>query len=170
MTQTASPGWAAIITQHLHRTYRSIIPEGQRVLELGCGEGDLLAALKPSVGFGVELDPEMVRRAERRHPELRFIAADAEDVALDRKFDYIILSDLVNGLWNVQKLFDNLGPLCLPSTRVVINTYSRLWELPLAGVKRLKLASPVLGKNWLTVQDLSNMLYLSGFELIRHWE
>ena len=156
--------------EHLHRTYRSIIPAGQRVLELGCGEGDLLAALRPSIGFGVELDPETVQRAERRHPELRFILADAENITLDEKFDYIILSDLVNGLWNVQKLFDDLGRLCLPSTRVIINTYSRVWELPLAGVKRLKLANPVLGQNWLTVEDLSNMLYLSGFELIRHWQ
>lgn len=164
------PGMGGYYHEHLHRTYRSIIPEGQRVLELGCGEGDLLAALRPSIGFGVELDPEKVQRAERRYPELRFIVADAEEITLERKFDYIILSDLVNGLWNVQKLFDDLRPWCLPSTRVVINTYSRLWELPLAGVKRLKLASPVLGQNWLTVQDLSNMLYLSGFELIRHWE
>jgi SAM-dependent methyltransferase len=156
--------------EHLRRTYRSLIPAGQRVLELGCGDGDLLAALKPSIGLGVDLDPETVQRAQRRHPELRFIAADAEDISLDEKFDYIILSDLVNGLWNVQKLLENLGPLCMPGTRVIVNTYSRVWELPLAGVKRLNLANPVLGRNWLTVEDLSNMLYLSGFEPIRHWQ
>ena len=162
-------GMGGYYHEHLHRTYLSIIPAGRRVLELGCGRGDLLAALKPSIGLGVELDPETVQRAERRHPELRFILADAEDIILDEKFDYIILSDLVNGLWNVQKLFENLGSLCLPSTRVIINTYSRVWELPLAVVKWLKLANPVLGRNWLTVEDLSNMLYLSGFELIRNW-
>jgi hypothetical protein len=32
---------------------RFVIPEGLRVLELGCGTGHLLAALKPSFGLGV---------------------------------------------------------------------------------------------------------------------
>lgn len=163
-------GMGGYYHEHLRRTYGSIIPEGQRVLELGCQEGDLLASLKPSVGLGIDLDKATVEKARLHHPDLRFIVGDVEDITLDDKFDYIILSDLVNGLWNVQNLLENLGRWCSPSTRVIINTYSRVWELPLAGVKRLKLGSPVLGRNWLTVEDLSNMLYLSGFEVIRHWE
>jgi hypothetical protein len=52
---------------------------------------------------------------------------------------------------------------------VIINTYSRLWELPLAAVRRLGLANPSIARNWLTPGDLENMLYLSGFATIRHW-
>ncbi|MGH8458126.1 MAG: glycosyltransferase family 2 protein, partial [Nevskiales bacterium] len=54
-------------------------------------------------------------------------------------------------------------------TRLIINTYSRLWELPLALAQRLNLAKPRLNQNWLTPEDIGNLLHLSGFEVIRHW-
>ena len=82
-------------------------------------------------------------------------------------FDVIILSDLVNELWDVQRVFERLVPLCTARTRLIVNTYSRLWELPLALVRRLGLATPVLGQNWLTTDDVVNMLDLAGFERLR---
>src|ERR1700686_2367420 len=36
------------------RVYQFLVPPGRRVIELGCGEGDLLAALKPARGVGVD--------------------------------------------------------------------------------------------------------------------
>ena len=57
-----------------------------------------------------------------------------------------------------------------PRTRIILNVYSRLWEVPLGVAARLGLSRPRLPQNWLTVGDLSNLLGLAGFELIRHWE
>jgi SAM-dependent methyltransferase len=48
--------------------YRFLVPPGLRVLEIGCGSGDLLAALKPAHGVGVDFSPAMVARAAARHP------------------------------------------------------------------------------------------------------
>src|SRR5919108_4954977 len=52
-----------------HNTIASVasfhIPSGARVLEVGSGNGDLLAALKPSYGFGVDISGEMVRLAQQ---------------------------------------------------------------------------------------------------------
>jgi len=74
-----------------------------RVLELGCWRGDLLAALNPSYGLGIEFCEEVIAEARQRHPAINFLVADVTDLAmLDEKFDYIILSDLVNDLWDVQ--------------------------------------------------------------------
>ena len=61
-----------------------------------------------------------------------------------RTFDVIILSDLVNDLWDVQQVFQTAATLAEPHTRLIINTYSRLWELPLAMTERLHLARPTL--------------------------
>jgi SAM-dependent methyltransferase len=78
---------------------RFYIPEAARVLEIGSGTGYLLAATAPSRGLGIDLSPEMVRLAGRRHPELEFRCMAAENLDLGgEKFDYIILSDLAGFL------------------------------------------------------------------------
>src|SRR5258708_620938 len=127
--------------RRLTEIYQFLIPPGQRVLEMGCGDGDLLASLKPSEGVGVDFSPEMIARARIKHPEPTFILSDAHDAELSGTFDYIVLSDLVNDLWDVERVFEQVGVLCGPQTRVVINTYSRLWELPLAAARQQKLAN-----------------------------
>ena len=156
--------------RRLTEIYQFLIPPGQRVLELGCGEGDLIAALKPSTGVGVDFSPEMIARARNRHPEIEFLLQDVHELNLSGTFDYIIVSDLVNELWDVEAVFELMARVSGPQTRIAINTYSRLWELPLAMVRRVGLANPTIAQNWLTPQDLENMLYLSGFEMIRRWQ
>jgi SAM-dependent methyltransferase len=155
--------------RRLTDVYRFWIAPGLRVLELGCGQGDLLAALQPCVGVGVDFSSEMLDRARQRHPELRFIQADAHTFELAETFDVIILSDLLNDVWDVQRIFERVTLVCEPHTRVLINSYSRLWEPALSVAERLHLATPVLHQNWLTVPDITGLLNLAGFETIRHW-
>ena len=85
-------------------------------------------------------------------------------------FDAIILSDLVNDLWDVQTVFQEVRRLSTPRTRVILNFYSRLWELPLGAASAMKLARPTLHQNWLTVDDTANLLFLADLEVVRAWE
>lgn len=153
--------------KRLKELYLTAIPPGQRVLEIGCGEGDLLAACKPAYGVGVDFSAEMIRRAEKRHPALRFLHTDVHDLSLEDEFDTIILSDVVNDLWDVQAAFKRIASLCTPRTRLIINFYSHVWELPLGIAQRLRLAKPLLPQNWLTVEDVAGLLHLTNFEVIR---
>src|SRR5580698_6769355 len=75
----------------LDKQYRYFIPEGKRVLEIGCGTGDLLAALKPSYGMGVDISPKMIERSQEKYPSLHFYAGAIQDIAIEEKFDYIVL-------------------------------------------------------------------------------
>ncbi len=161
-------GWGGYYHKRLIQIYQYLVAPGQRVLEIGCGMGDLLSALKPSVGLGVDFSEEMVKRARQRHPELHFILADAHELKLNEKFDVIILSDLLNDLWDVQTVFERIASLSEPHTRVIINSYSRLWELPLTLAGKFGFAKPRLYQNWLTVEDITNLLSLADFEVIRH--
>lgn len=146
------------------------MPPGRRIIEIGCAQGDLLAALKPAFGVGVDFSREMTQRATKRHPELRFVRADAHDLNLNEKFDFIILSALVNDLCDVQAVFQQVMKLTTARSRVIINTYSRLWELPLLMARGLGLGRPILFQNWLTVEDITGLLNLANFEVIRYWE
>jgi ubiquinone/menaquinone biosynthesis C-methylase UbiE len=161
---------SAYYHKRLQEIMRFIVPPGQSVLEIGCSKGDLLASLNPSYGVGVDFSNEMIRRATNRHPDLHFIHADVHDLDLEDKFDFVILSDVVNELWDVQSVFEKILAFTTPQSRIIINLYSRLWELPLEIIRKSGLAKPMLLQNWLTVEDIRGLLYLENFEVIRHWK
>ncbi|MGE5374670.1 MAG: methyltransferase domain-containing protein [Bacteroidota bacterium] len=151
----------------LREIYRFHVNPNQKVLEVGCAEGHLLAALHPSRGVGIDFSEEMLRRARQNYPDLTFLCADAHDLSqIDEKFDVIVLSDLVNDVWDVQRVFEQLKPLCHPRTRILMNFYSRLWQAPLSAAGRLNLAASNLYQNWLTRDDIQALLVLAGFEAI----
>lgn len=153
--------------RRLQQVYGSIIAPGKRVLELGCARGDLLASLQPVDGVGVDFSSEMIARARKSHPNLTFIEADAHHLeTLQGPFDAIILSDLINDVWDVQAVLNQVHRLSSPSTRIVLNFYSRLWELPLKIAEKMGLAAPNLLQNWLTPGDLAGLLNLAGLEEI----
>jgi hypothetical protein len=142
---------------------------GLNILEIGSGQGDLLASLEPARGIGVDFSNEMIQIATNRHPELLFIQGDAHSIPIEATFDVIILSDLLNDVWEVQAVFDEVVRMSGHNTRILINLYNRLWEPALILAGKLNLARPNLYQNWLTVDDLSNLLYLSNLEVIRTW-
>ncbi|MBT8368714.1 MAG: glycosyltransferase [Deltaproteobacteria bacterium] len=146
--------------------YKFVIPPGLRILEIGCGHCDLLSGLKPSLGVGIDFSGEMVRYASRRHPELTCIQADVHEIEFNQKFDAIILSDLVNDLWDVQRVLEKLRNVTHSGTRLVLNFYNNLWRIPLTLVKWLGLGAEVLEQNWFSPHDVYNLLKLSGFEVV----
>jgi SAM-dependent methyltransferase len=156
--------------ERLRKVVRFSVPPGQRVLEIGCGTGDLLASLEPAYGVGVDFSEAMIKEAKARHPHMHFMTADVHELELQDKFDYVILSDVVNELWDVQAVFQKMLPLTTTRSRIIINFYSRLWELPLGFVRSLGLAKPMLLQNWLTVEDITGLLSLAGYEVINHRE
>ena len=157
--------------RRLYAIYRQLIPPGLRVLEIGSGSGDLLASLRPSTGVGVDFSAEMVAWSSARHPDLQFVAADAHRLErIEGPFDAIVLSDLLNDIWDVQGVLSALQKCCISRTRLVLNVYSHLWEAPLRAAAACKLARPKLRQNWLTLEDVNNLLVLSGFEMVNHRE
>jgi SAM-dependent methyltransferase len=154
--------------RRLTEIYGFLVNPNQRILEIGCGMGDLLARLQPSHGVGVDFSAEMIERARQKNPHLEFHHLDAHDLSsLEGTFDVIILSDTVNDLWDVQRVLEQIKKFHTPHTRLILNFYSHLWQFPLTLAQHLNLAAPTLSQNWLTPEDIHNMLLLAGFESIR---
>jgi SAM-dependent methyltransferase len=151
----------------LEKYFSFIIPSGSNVLEIGCGTGDLLNAVNPSRGVGIDFSEKMIGIAKESFPGLTFYVDDIEALKLNEKFDYIIMSDLTMSLWDIQKAFENLSKVCHSETKIVISNYNFLWEpiLKLAENLGLKLKQP--NQNWLSTTDINNLLNLTGFEMIK---
>jgi SAM-dependent methyltransferase len=164
---SAWPPLRAFYQKRLAEIYRFLIPPGKRVLEIGCASGDLLAAVRPSYGVGVDLSPVMIEKAKTQYPALHFVEGDALTIDLGTEFDYIICSDLLNDVWDVETLLKNVARHCSPATRLVLNTYSRVWELPRRLAEEVGLVKKMPTQNWLMMSDVENLLALTNFEVVR---
>ena len=159
--------------REVDRGCRFIIPQGVRVLELGCATGRLLAATRPSYGLGIDIDEKKVTAAREIHAgqnNLEFRVGDVEETDFSgmEPFDYIIISDLLPVLRDVQKTLTLLQPVCTPRTRLVITYHSNLWRPVLAMATLLRRRSPDPSYNWLSTDDIKNLLELSDFEMVTH--
>ncbi len=157
-----------------YRYMRFLVSEGLRVLDLGCGTGRLLAELKPSYGVGADMSRQMIEVARRDYAQLEFRVGDVEDPefidTLEGPFDVIILSDTLGALDDCQATLERLRCLCTPDTRIIAAYYSGLWH-PILGMARiLGLQMPAVEQNWLSTEDIENVLRLADFEVVkREW-
>ncbi len=151
-----------------HLLSHHVLP-GSSVLEIGCGSGDLLAALAPSAGVGVDIDSVSVEEARRHYPHLTFHETAVEDLSSLNlpQFDYVICSGVLQELYDLHTALQAVRPLCHARTRIVFCTYSRLWTplLRIAEFLGRKFATP--DESWLPRDELINLLKLNGMEVVR---
>ncbi len=151
----------------LEKYFSFIIPEGKRVIEIGCGSGDLLHAVKPVYGVGIDFAPEVIAIAEKKYPDLHFKVLDVEELKSEEVFDYIIFSDTLGCLWDAQKAIHQIRHLCHPQTRIVISQYNFAWELLIKILELLGLKQKQPNQNWFSNRDVENLLQLENFQLIK---
>lgn len=153
------------------RYMRFLVRPNSRVLDLGCGTGRLLAGLNPSYGVGVDFSPAMISEAQKSYPDLKFIVGDVENLGglLDGEdpFDYIVLSDTIGMLDDIEETLKRLHLFCAPETRIIIAHYSSYWDPVLRLGSRLGWRMPQPQANLLSIMDFLNLLDLSDLEPIR---
>ncbi len=150
------------------RLFKKLIPlpAESSAAEAGCSTGGLLSALKCKRSVGIDFSSNAVKTASEKYPEIAFIKADIEELEIKEKFDYVVCSDTLSSCVDVWRALRNLRKLCHEESRVIITNYNYLWEpvLRAAEVLGLKAKQPL--QNWLMIQDVKNLVKLSGFEII----
>ena len=152
--------------QELERLCREYIPPGKAVLELGCGTGDLLASVQPAFGVGLDLSLGMIQVARRKYRSLHFLQGDTEAIPLSGMFDFVILSDLIGHLHDIQMTLERIRRVCKPETRIVITYYNFVWQPILTLGERIGMKMPQQRQNWLGMADIENLLYLCDYEVV----
>jgi hypothetical protein len=151
----------------LQRFFKFNIPEGASVLEIGCGTGQLLYSLNPSRGVGIDISSGMIQMAKEKFPHLEFHQMDAENIQLKETFEYVILSDSLGYLEDIQLAFKELNKVITTETRVIINYHNFFWLPVLSLAEKLHLKMPQPRLNWLNREDISGLLKLEGFDIVK---
>ena len=147
--------------------FNFFISESDSILEIGCGTGETIRNLKGAYRAGVDFSPKMIEIAKSNNSDVDFYLMDVENIAIDKKFDVIIFNNIIGYLDNIQDVFYAIKLSCHEHTRIFISYYNHYWEpiLKLGEWIGYKAKSPQ--QNWLDANDISNLLYLSGFETYR---
>jgi len=153
--------------RELEKYLRYLIPKGSSVLEIGCGTGEMLAAVEPSRGVGVDISSGMVKQARENFPELEFRVDDLEDLKISEKFDYIILSETIGHVDDIQLAFRQLHKVSTPETRIIIIYFNYLWAPVIKTAEALGIRMKQSLMHWLPLEDIQNLLYLENFDVIR---
>jgi 2-polyprenyl-3-methyl-5-hydroxy-6-metoxy-1,4-benzoquinol methylase len=159
------------LNHYYHQSLRELcaffIPKSSVVLQLGSGTGDLLAYLRPKKGFGIDISGAMIKIAQKKHPALQFKQGDVQTSTFNSKFEYIILTDLIGHLGDVQKTFENIKKMSNADTRIIITYYNFLWEPLVVLAEKLGLKMPNPIQNWLSLTDIQNLLFLADLEVVK---
>ncbi|MBO0939166.1 glycosyltransferase [Fibrella sp. HMF5335] len=144
------------------------VPAGKSVLEVGCGTGYMLNALQPSRGMGIDIRADLIEFARTTYPDLIFKQQDANQPDFDGEtFDYIILSDTIGYLDDVQQVLVQLHAACHADTRLIITYQNALWWPVLEVAESIGLKMPEKRQNWLDKGDIANLLTISDFDTVR---
>jgi SAM-dependent methyltransferase len=146
-----------------------LIPPGATVLEAGCGQGDLLAALPNAVRKGIDLLPEIVESARARHPGILFDVDDATGPSpMPGTWDAIVCDRLCHSVLDIRALLAGLRRRLAPGGRIYLTAFNYFWEIParIAEVSGWKRPAPT--SNWLSDSDFKNLFDVTGLEVVRY--
>lgn len=139
------------------------IPKNKKVLEIGCGTGDLLAFLKPKIGYGMDISSEMIRIARKKHKGHVF-----NTKLPNKKFDYIFMTDVIEHLEDPKKMFSEISKL-MHKNSVFVNTMANpIWEPMLMFWEHRGWKMPEGPHNRISYQKLKTILVKSNMKIIKH--
>ena len=96
----------------------------KRVLEVGCGEGHLLARLirrrEPKEALGTDVSAEIIDQARAAHDDLSFEVADVSDLPYaDDAFDLVIACEVLEHLDRPEAALENIARVA--ATDVIVS-------------------------------------------------
>ncbi len=170
-----TPGARDFLYEDMKLAFSRIVPADASVLEVGCGEGDLLAALPNARRMGIDYLPEAIERARARHPDISFEVGDATagagariESAASGAWDAVICDRLCHSVLDVKALLTGLKRQLAPGGRIYLTAFNYLWELPVRLAEMTGWKRPAPTSNWLSDSDFRNLFDIVGLEVVRY--
>ena len=156
----------AYYNDYLVRFCKALVPPGRRVLDVGCGRGDVLAAVRPASGVGIDLSAAMVERAKKDNPQLEFRQQAIEEMQGDASFDAALIINTLEYMYDIGAVLDRVHAALRDNGRVLVSTANPVWSPVFKAASAVGLRIPECERLFITNEDLVNMLQLHGFEVV----
>jgi trans-aconitate methyltransferase len=95
---------------------------GERILDLGCGTGQLTARIAESGAtvVGVDSSPQMIAEARANFPDLMFVLGDAVDLNLSPPVDALFSNAALHWVKQTERAADGMGRCVRSGGRMVL--------------------------------------------------
>ena len=158
----------SFIKAEVIRLIRRVVVPNSRILDIGCGDGKIVQQLQASFAHGIDIDQEAITGIGDADPRITFTvdAIEAFEPPAGQVFDYILLSGVVEQLNDIHSVFQKLHSFAARDTRLVIVSYSRVWQPIIRFAELLKIRRKSNDENWIPPDEIENLLAQSQFELV----
>ena len=141
------------------------VGKGKRILDVGCGTGELLDFLEPSYGLGIDVSEGMINEARKKYKKgnLKFEVGDAENLKKG-EYDFILLIDVVEHLSDVRKVFNELRKF---DSKILVSFINPIFEPGLIIMEKLKMKLPEGPHDRLSVREMKKIFRENKFEILK---
>ena len=146
---------------------------GERILDLGCGTGQLtsvIAAAGASV-LGLDASPDMIGQARQNYPRLSFLLQDAQSMNFEGEFDAIFSNAALHWIPDAAAVAGNMAKALRTGGRLVLEMGGkgniRVIDAAISHVLRQEgiAQTPASTHYFPSVSEYSSLLEQHGFEV-----
>ncbi|MHB1086406.1 MAG: glycosyltransferase [Minisyncoccota bacterium] len=162
-------------SRHRNRFYHSsleafigfLVPRDSTVLHVGADSSSLLNSLAPKRGLGIHTSEKLIKEVAKQHAADSITFSCTELSAVQGTFEYVIISDLLGHVEDIEALLREAAARVSWRGRIVVTQHNALWGPLLRAASALGLRVPSRLENWISRADLENFARLAGLEVIR---
>jgi hypothetical protein len=143
-----------------------LIPKDSSVLHVGADSASLLRRLSPRRGLGIHASHKIIEPLQQS-TEQGVVFQQSELVEVKEEFEYVVISDLLGHVEDIEMLLREAAERISWRGRVVVTQHSALWGPILRLASAMGLRRPHRLENWISRGDLENFARLAGLEVVR---